>query len=525
MSKKIKQEIYEKKKIRFSKSTAFILFILVMVTWALILYITYFDIYGFYYSIVGAIIAVAVWSFGWLFKNHPNKTLQKIVGYNDYRSIVWDPRATWRTIRIFLKWMFINIGVFTFSNPRGYIKNFAALQSDLLYSFYSHIFIGILIGQGILVVLWLFFEFPQRFSLLKMKSSNIVYAINVLTFVFVTAFLSVSLPTTQYYLSMNKYWFSFWYVVAGVNMVPRLLMSTIDADARRIATLKKYQIPEFLEKKINDELNDIAFVKSKKAILLYALYLGFFYQFARVTWTMINFYIFWSEIARLRTQRKALRLLEQEGNRKSYDRMIRTKLFWEKRRLNQILEFSEVVFGLAEVQKGVLKAKKSRIEKKKKLSNQDLVDKASFSFELDTAENFKNQALRIRKIAQNEISYIFKAYADVYQKEAEKLIRKKMEIEQQCYKLESECLDDQQKNPIRSFFRNLTLSRLEKKGNKIQLKAENIFNESLTHNMRSAYFLKESETHIPMKSIMKNEIGHLAKTIFDANDNSETEEQ
>ncbi len=523
MSGKIEQEFYEKKKLRFSKSIAFLLFILIMVAWALILYVTYFDIYALYYSIVGVLIAIIVWSFGWIFKNHPNKSLQKVVGYNDYRSIVWDPRATWRTLRIFLKWMFINIGVFTFSNPRGFVKNFAALESDFLYSVYSHIFIGILICQGLLFAIWLFFEFPQRHSLLKMKSSNIVFAINLLTFSFVTAFLSVSLPTVQYYLSMNKYWFSFWYVIAGVNMVPRLLMSNIDADARRIATLKKYQIPEYLDKKINDELNDIAFVKSKKAILLYAIYLGFFYQFARITWTAINFYIFWSELARLRTQRKALKLLEYETSGKSYDRMSKFRLFWVRRNMNQILEFSEVVFGLAEVQKGVLKAKKGKIEKKKKLTAQDLIDKASFSFELDKAENFKIQALKIRKISQNEISYIFKAYANHYQKEAENLLKKKMEIEQQCYKVESECLDEQQKNPITKFFRNLKLSRLEKKGNKLQLKAEAIFNESLTNNMRSAYFLKEAETHVPMKSVMKSEIGNLAKTIFESNDKSDEE--
>jgi hypothetical protein len=45
------------------------------------------------------------------------------------------------------------------------------------------------------------------------------------------------------------------------------------------------------------------------------------------------------------------------------------------------------------------------------------------------------------------------------------------------------------------------------------LSAEQAFNESLTQNMRAAYFMKEAESYVPMKIVMKDEVDHLAKMI------------
>lgn len=489
-----------------------------MIVWALLLYVRHFEIKTLYYSIAGLLIAITVWSFGWIFKNHPNPILQKIVGYNDYRSIVWDPRATWRTLRIFLKWMFINVSVFTFGSPHGVIKEFSLITQNpqlavFLYPFYSVLFVSILAAQGILMFVWFIKEFPQRKRQMRMKSSNIVYAINILTFIFVTAFLSVSLPTEQYYLRMDQYWFSLWYVIAGVNVVPRLLVGRVDAGQRRILSLKKYQIPEYLEKRINDELDDIAFVKSKWSILIYALYLGFFYQFARVTWTTINFYVFLTELSRIRCQRRALHLADNRRDIRHYEKMSISKLLAERNRLNQVLEFSEVMFGSAEVQKGVLKAKQRSLESKPKLTEYEIVERASFTFEIDRAESFKQQSMKIRHVAQSELSNLFKVHAAHFQKKAERKLKKKMGIEQKCFKLESKILNSNDSKSFSSLCCRIRLSMLARRANKVQLSAEQAFNESLTQNMRSAYFMKEAESYVPMKIVMKDEVDHLAKMI------------
>jgi hypothetical protein len=207
-----------------------------------------------------------------------------------------------------------------------------------------------------------------------------------------------------------------------------------------------------------------------------------------------------------------------------YNKKSKRKLYFAKRRINQVLAFSEVMYGLAEVQKGVLRVKKKKIEEKKKMNERDMVEKATFSFELDKAENFKAQSLKIRYLAQYHISMIYKEMSLMNQRKAEILLRKKMDVEQQCFKLEKECLDEQQQNPITQSIRKIRLYFITRKGDKIQRKAELIFNDSLSHNMRAAYFKKEADTHVPMKSAMRSELGLLSKNILNWNEEEEETE-